>query len=115
MRSRMRVLVRGGVDLRSFRVVAAVATTDVLPASVRPDLLTSLADLNGSGTGIHVAVALEHHALIHREAGRRDVCLHAGMPLELDGVARFDLPGDLSSDDHRAAADVRVDLGLLPD
>src|SRR6266849_2397488 len=63
----------------------------------------------------HVAVAIEHDALVHDEGRGHDVGLHAGVSAELDRVARFDLAVDLAIDHDGAAGDVSGDLGGLAD
>src|SRR5713101_7513299 len=63
----------------------------------------------------HVAVAVEHDALVHDEGRGNEVGLHAGVPAELDRVASLDLAVDLAVDHDGAAGDVGGDLRGLAD
>src|SRR5437867_4368105 len=63
----------------------------------------------------HVAVPVEHDALVHDQRRGREVGLHAGVSAKLDGVAGLDLPVDLAVDHNGAAGDVSRDFGRLAD
>src|SRR6185503_17342044 len=63
----------------------------------------------------HVAVAVEHDALVHDERRRHEVGLHASVSAELDRVASLDLAVDLAVDHDGAAGDVGRNLGGLAD
>jgi hypothetical protein len=71
--------------------------------------------VRSAGVAAHVALALEHDALVDHEARARDVADEAGGCPDLETLAGDDVAGDAAVDDNRAAGDLRVHHGTLAD